>query len=56
MMASKQNRNEYVQKVFGCPKCRERRVDYLENHDGKVRCCSCGHDYDLEPGRRTKRD
>jgi len=51
-MGSKQDRNNYVRHQWGCPQCGERRVDFLINNDGQIHCCSCGHDYDLEPDRR----
>ena len=52
-MASKQS-GDYVFRPFGCPKCGERRMDYLANDDGVITCTSCGHVYDLEPKRRLE--
>jgi rubredoxin len=43
--------NELVVEYCKCPKCGERRMDYLATDDGIVTCQSCGTVYDLEPER-----
>ena len=39
-----------------CPKCGERRMDWLANDDGVVTCQSCCTVYDLEPERGEAAD
>ncbi len=39
---------DLVRKELACPKCGERRMDYLINDEGHVTCDSCGHEYDLD--------
>jgi len=39
---------DLVMEESACPKCGERRMDYLINDEGHVTCETCGHEYDLE--------
>jgi ribosomal protein L37AE/L43A len=45
------NIEDEVSPESACPKCSETRTDNLINHDGHIRCTSCGCEYDLEPER-----
>lgn len=44
-----EHRNEWeeVPAEFACPKCGERRMDYLLNNEGDITCESCGYEYSL---------
>ncbi len=44
---------ELVEEVFGCPRCGERRVDWLVwDDDGEqVTCSTCGQVYDPSGGQ-----
>ena len=47
-MAYKPGDPETVRREEGCPKCGERRMDYLEwVDDDEIECCSCGTVYRL---------
>lgn len=37
---------EEVRPEWACPKCGEKRMDYLTNVDGHI-TCACGHGYDI---------
>lgn len=40
--------DDRVDKRFGCPKCGERRMDWLVWHDDKIECATCGNIYEIK--------
>jgi len=38
--------DDLVCEEFACPKCGERRIDYLTNDENHI-TCACGYEYDI---------